>query len=107
MKYTNAKQAFEDLKETFLCTIAHKDNELIEGWVQATAIQALQHMSEKELLQFANSSADPLDKMTQAHEMQVALNFKYKEKEPTLIRSLNNRLKMASLKVDLLSSHLL
>ena len=80
--YTNAKEAFADLKEHFLRIIVIKP-ELAEGYTQALAIQALKNMDDAELLQFANNKKeeDLLEKMCDAVHIQREANNKYSAAE--------------------------
>ena len=87
-KYTNAKEAFEDLKEKFLTIIVNKPD-LGEGYTQALAIQALKNMDDTELLQFANKEEDVVKKMRSAANIQREINRQYAAKEPENSWSIN------------------
>ena len=83
--YTNAKEAFEDLKEAFLNIayrpLVHKQQQ-VPGLGNAKAIQYLQGLDEEKLLEFANQDIDLLTKMIIAARNQDALNHEYRQAEP-------------------------
>ena len=86
--YTDAKEAFEDLKEKFLAIVVNKPD-LGEGYTQALAIQALKNMDNTELLQFANKEEEIVKKMRGAASIQREINHQYAAAEPENTWSIN------------------
>ena len=99
-QFTDPKQAFEYLKETFLNIIMNPDNpDQAEGWIQATAIQTLKKMGDKEILSLANSPFIPVFTLLDAAKLQEIENRHYDKAEPDFcdadehIERLNSRRK--------------
>ncbi len=83
MTYTDPKQAFADLKETFLDIPLANPHD--EGWRQALAVQGLKNMDDGELLHLANrDKVSPYGKMLSAYRFQLEVDGKYKWDEPAV-----------------------
>ena len=86
--YTNSKKAFEDLKELFLNIIVGQNNpDQAEGWTQATAIQTLKKMGDKEILSLANSPFIPMFTLLDLAKAQEIENNRYDKAEPNFCDS--------------------